>query len=96
MSSGIVSQMFQPGGGIVLIPFIRKVIACLICVTSTAFFFGVARIHMAILTFLSGGLLWSISMFQNEFNRVQQTRTTSRPTDTDSAPVKKNNTEKTD
>jgi hypothetical protein len=31
---------------------------------------GIARIHMGILSFLSAGLLFSLSMFEREFNKV--------------------------
>lgn len=53
-----------------MIPFIRTVILCLFVTTVTAFFFGVARVHMAILSFLGGGLLLSISFFMNEYDKV--------------------------
>lgn len=95
MSTGIVSQMFQPGGGVVLIPFIRKVIGCLCLVTMTAFFCGVARIHMAILTVLSGGLIWSLNFFESEFEKMQRSRGPA-PTDTDRTEAVKNSNEKTD
>lgn len=70
----VVSQMFQPGGGIVLIPFIKKVIGCLVLVTMTAFFCGVARIHMAILSILSIGLILSLNFFESEFEKLQRGR----------------------
>jgi len=92
--SGIVSQMFQPGGGVVLIPFIKKVIGCLCLVTMTAFFYGVARIHMAILTVLSSGLIWSLNFFESEFEKMQRARS-SAPSDS-RAPASTNNSEKTD
>lgn len=53
-----------------LIPFIRNVILCLFATTVTAFFCGVARVHMAILSCLGGGLLLSISFFMNEYDKV--------------------------
>mmetsp|Transcript_16896 Transcript_16896/g.31998 ORF Transcript_16896/g.31998 Transcript_16896/m.31998 type:complete len:102 (+) Transcript_16896:44-349(+) len=65
-----VSQILQPGGGVLLIPFIRTVILCLFATTVTAFFCGVARVHMAILSCLGGGLLLSISFFMNEYDKV--------------------------
>jgi hypothetical protein len=65
-----VSQILQPGGGILLIPFIRTVILCLFATTVTAFLCGVARVHMAILSCLGGGLLLSISFFMNEYDKV--------------------------
>lgn len=65
----IITQMFQPGGGVVLIPFIRMVIAFLMVVCLVTFISGVARIHMAILTLLSGGLLLSLSFFQSEYDK---------------------------
>ena len=62
-----VAQILQPGGGLLLIPFIRSVIMCLFMLTVTAFVAGVARIHMAILASLAGGLLLSISFFMGEY-----------------------------
>ena len=67
-------QILAPGGGILLIPFIRSVIMCLFMTTVTAFLCGVARIHMAILSVLAGGLLLSISFFMSEFEKVQKSR----------------------
>lgn len=46
----------------------------LLLVTSTAFILGVARIHMAILSFLSAGLLASITLFQSEYDKVMSAR----------------------
>lgn len=69
-----VQQILAPGGGILLIPFIRSVIMCLFMTTVTAFLCGVARIHMAILSVLAGGLLLSISFFMSEFEKVQKSR----------------------
>ena len=53
-----------------LIPFIRMVIMVLFCTTSIAFCFGVARVHMAILSFLAGGLLLAISFFMSEYEKA--------------------------
>ena len=72
--STLISQLLAPGGGVMLIPFIRYVIMLLLLVTSTAFILGVARIHMAILSFLSGGLLVSITLFQSEYDKVMAAR----------------------
>jgi len=66
----------QPGGGIMLLPFVRLVIGCLLVLTLAGFFAGVARIHMAILSFLSAGLLFSLSMFESEFKKVKSSPTT--------------------
>jgi hypothetical protein len=68
--ASFVSQLMSPGGGIILIPFIRFVIVLLMLTTSTTFVFGVARLHMGILTVLSGGLLLSISFFENEYKKA--------------------------
>ncbi len=38
--------------------------------TVTAFILGVARIHMAILSVLAGGLLLSISFFMGEYEKA--------------------------
>jgi hypothetical protein len=65
-----VAQILQPGGGLLLIPFIRSVIMCLFMLTVTAFVAGVARIHMAILASLAGGLLLSISFFMGEYEKA--------------------------
>ena len=54
-----------------LLPFVRAVIGCLLVLTLAGFFAGVARIHMAILSFLSAGLLFSLSMFESEYKRVK-------------------------
>lgn len=57
-----------------LIPFIRYVIMLLLVVCLAAFICGVARIHMAILSFLSGGLLVSLSVFQSEYEKMTNSR----------------------
>jgi len=54
-----------------LLPFVRFVIGILLLLTSMAAFFGVARIHMIILSFLSGGLLLSLQFFESEFNKAR-------------------------
>ncbi|KAG7360144.1 hypothetical protein IV203_035243 [Nitzschia inconspicua] len=64
------SEIMQPGGGIILIPFVRVIITLLLVMTMMGFVAGVARVHMAVLSFLSGGLLFSLSMFEREFNKV--------------------------
>lgn len=58
----------------ILIPFIRFVIVLLMLTTSTTFVFGVARLHMGILTVLSGGLLLSISFFESEYKKAVASR----------------------
>ena len=67
-----VAQILQPGGGILIIPFIRSVIMCLFLLTSTAFIAGIARVHMAILACLAGCLLFSISFFMSEYEKVMK------------------------
>jgi hypothetical protein len=62
----------QPGGGLLLIPFVRAIIAILLVLTMAGFCVGVARIHMIILSFLSAGLLFSISMFEREYKKAQR------------------------
>eukprot|EP00980_Cylindrotheca_fusiformis_P017893 scaffold5682_cov140-Cylindrotheca_fusiformis.AAC.4 len=64
----------EPGGGLLLIPFVRIIIGTLLVLTLSGFVAGFARIHMAILSFLSAGLLFSISMFETEYNKVKQRR----------------------
>jgi hypothetical protein len=68
--SSFAAQILQPGGGILLIPFIRSVIMCLLLTTLTGFLIGVARVHMAVLSFLGGGLLFSISFFMTEYDKA--------------------------
>jgi uncharacterized protein involved in cysteine biosynthesis len=74
MGQSMISQLLAPGGGIILIPFIKVIIGCLLLTCMTSFFLGVARIHMAILCFLSGGLLMSLSFFEGEYTRVKNRR----------------------
>ena len=69
--TSFISQVMEPGGGVMLLPFVRVVIAFLLVLTLAGFLAGVARIHMAILSFLGGGLLVSLSMFETEFNKVR-------------------------
>jgi flagellar biosynthesis component FlhA len=64
------AEIMQPGGGIMLIPFVRVIITILLVLTLMGFVAGIARIHMGILSFLSAGLLFSLSMFEREFNKV--------------------------
>mmetsp|Transcript_15757 Transcript_15757/g.32284 ORF Transcript_15757/g.32284 Transcript_15757/m.32284 type:complete len:93 (+) Transcript_15757:173-451(+) len=84
--TSIVSQLLAPGGGILLIPFIKGVVFCLLIVTSACMVADVARIHMAVLSFLSAGLLVSLTMFQNAWDRMQKTRT-SEGSDDAAAPM---------
>lgn len=72
--SSFVSQIMQPGGGLLLIPLVRVIIGTLLVLTLAGFCVGVARIHMAVLSFLSAGLLFSISMFESEYKKAQQYR----------------------
>lgn len=68
--SSFFSQLMAPGGGVMLIPFIRGVIMCLFMTTIVAFICGVARVHMAVLGSLAGGLLLSISFFMSQYEQV--------------------------
>ena len=74
-----VQQILQPGGGVMLLPFVRLVIGILMMLTIGAFVSGVARIHMAVLTVLSGGLLMSLSFFENEYKKAQSRLNGSKP-----------------
>ena len=74
MSTSFVSQIMQPGGGVMLLPFVRFVIGILLVLTVVAAVVDVARIHMIILSFLSGGLLISLSFFESEFKKVRAAR----------------------
>lgn len=78
MSSSFIAQVMEPGGGVMLLPFVRGVIAILLLLTSTAAIVGVARLHMVILTFLSGGLLLSLSFFESEFKKVRANNSDTR------------------
>jgi hypothetical protein len=69
-----MSQILQPGGGVLLLPFVKIVVGLLLLTTLTVFAAGVARIHMAILSFLSAGLLFSLSMFEVEYKKAQEGR----------------------
>ena len=69
--SSFVSEVLQPGGGVLLLPFVRLVIGFLLMLTTGAFFAGVARIHMAVLSVLSGGLLLSLSFFESEYKKAK-------------------------
>jgi len=69
--SSFFSQLMEPGGGVMLLPFVRMVIGCLLVLTTTAAIVGVARIHMVILSFLSGGLLLSLSFFESEYKKAR-------------------------
>ena len=84
-----------------LLPFVRVVISILLLLTVAAAVMDVARIHMIILSFLSGGLLISLSFFESEFKKVRAAResngggSTSVGT-TSSTAAKKSNANKTD
>mmetsp|Transcript_7344 Transcript_7344/g.11156 ORF Transcript_7344/g.11156 Transcript_7344/m.11156 type:complete len:93 (+) Transcript_7344:107-385(+) len=65
------SDVMAPGGGMLLIPFVRVVVTLLLICTVSIFIAGVARIHMAILSFLSAGLLLSIQFFESAYNKVK-------------------------
>lgn len=70
-SASFISQLMEPGGGVMLLPFVRLVIGCLLLLCVTAAFFDVARIHMVILSVLSGGLLLSLQFFESEFKKLR-------------------------
>ena len=78
-SASFISQLMEPGGGVMMLPFVRLVISCLLVLCVTAAFFDVARIHFAILTVLSGGLLLSLQFFESEYKKL---RGSSAPTTT--------------
>lgn len=70
--SSLVSQLMQPGGGLMLIPFVRIVVGLLLVLTLSAAALDVARIHMVVLSVLSSGLLISLSFFESEVKKQQQ------------------------
>ncbi len=72
-NGSFIAQVMAPGGGILLIPFTRAVIACLFVVTTTTFVMGVARIHMFILSFLSAGMWISLGVFQKAYTACSST-----------------------
>jgi uncharacterized protein involved in cysteine biosynthesis len=69
--SSFFSQIMEPGGGVMLLPFVRLVIGLLLCLTITAAVADVARIHMIILSVLSSGLLLSLQFFESEFKKAR-------------------------
>jgi hypothetical protein len=69
--TNLFTEIMQPGGGVILIPFVRIIIALLLVLTIMGIVANVARIHMIILSLLSGGLLFSLSMFEKEFRKAQ-------------------------
>jgi hypothetical protein len=91
-----ISDVMAPGGGVLLLPFVRVVIAMLLVCTIATFVAGVARIHMAILSFLSAGLLFSLHMFENAYNNLKQRSESSSTPAPSSAAAKNSNGGKTD
>jgi hypothetical protein len=71
MSVSFISQILEPGGGVILLPFVRVVVAMLLVLTMTAAVVNVARIHMIILSVLATGLLASLSFFEIEFKKMR-------------------------
>jgi hypothetical protein len=78
-----IAQVMQPGGGVMLLPFVRVVIAILLVLTIGGVVADVARIHMAILSFLCTGLLFSLSMFESEYKKMQDHRSSEPPTNSE-------------
>ena len=70
--TSLIQEIMAPGGGVMLIPFVRVVISILLVLTIMGFVADVARIHMVVLGLLSAGLLFSLSMFEREFNKIQR------------------------
>eukprot|EP00977_Amphora_coffeiformis_P001540 scaffold296_cov102-Amphora_coffeaeformis.AAC.28 len=97
MSSSFVAQIMQPGGGVMLLPFVRFVIGILLVLTIAGAIVDFARIHMVILAFLSGGLLISLSFFESEFKKVRASReggaSSSTSTSTTAAKASSNKTD---
>lgn len=54
--------------------FVKIVVSLLLLTTMTIFVAGIARIHMAILSFLSGGLLLSLTIFEKEYKKMAASR----------------------
>lgn len=77
-----ISQILEPGGGVMLLPFVRIILGLLLLfVVLPLAVYDVARIHMIILAFLSSGLLASLTWFENEYKR-QKARRSVGPTTT--------------
>jgi hypothetical protein len=93
-----ISDVMAPGGGILLIPFVRVVISLLLVCTISIFIAGVARIHMAILSFLSSGLLFSLWMFETAYNNMKNRNEGNSASSSSAPPVdmSKQNAGKTD
>mmetsp|Transcript_34334 Transcript_34334/g.37100 ORF Transcript_34334/g.37100 Transcript_34334/m.37100 type:complete len:89 (-) Transcript_34334:299-565(-) len=70
--ASLIQEIMQPGGGIILIPFVRVVISILLVLTIMGFVANIARIHMVVLGFLGSGLLFSLSMFERELDKVNK------------------------
>ena len=87
-----MTKILEPGGGVMLLPFVRTVIVFLLLLCLAAALFDVARIHMLILSFLSAGLLVSLSFFESEYNKMRGSyHTPSSSSSTAVAPSSGNN-----
>lgn len=77
-----------------LFQFVKIVVSLLLLTTVTIFVAGIARIHMLILSFLSAGLLLSLTLFEKEYKKLAA----SREDEPGAAPVSNNDSkeEKTD
>jgi uncharacterized protein involved in cysteine biosynthesis len=67
----LIQEIMSPGGGVMLIPFVRVVISILLVLCIMGFVANVARVHMVVLGVLSAGLLFSLSLFEREFEKVR-------------------------
>jgi hypothetical protein len=83
--ANLFSEIMQPGGGVILIPFVRVIIALLLVLTIMGIVADVARIHMVVLAFLSAGLLFSLSMFEREFKKAQGYHQQAQPSSSSSS-----------
>ncbi len=95
-SSSFISTIMEPGGGVVLLPFVRGVIACLLALTVIAAILDVARIHMIVLSVLSGGLLLSLSFFESELKKMRRQRPASSATTNNTSTSTTDSANKTD
>lgn len=86
----LFAEIMQPGGGLILIPFVRAVIALLLCCCLAGAIVGVARIHMIVLSFLSAGLLFSLGLFEREFQKVHGSSSSAASVPTSQAGGNKN------
>jgi len=58
--SGMLTHIMEPGSSFKLIPFVRVIAFCLICICLSLAYHDIARIHMFVMCGLALGLLASV------------------------------------